>query len=74
MSFGQLCNSKTLVFNWKPTKVFQPIEYCKIRAKNDDASDVFNKVLIVDDEQFNIEALLNILKYCMNIDTDKYCD
>jgi CheY-like chemotaxis protein len=32
------------------------------------------RILIVDDQSFNIEALLIILKYTMGLDTDKYCE
>lgn len=34
----------------------------------------FKRILIVDDEQFNIDALKIILKYKVGIDSDKICD
>ena len=33
-----------------------------------------SKILIVDDEQFNINALLIILQYQVNIDSYNMCD
>ena len=32
------------------------------------------KILLVDDEQYNIEALKIILKYHCNVDSDSICD
>jgi CheY-like chemotaxis protein len=32
------------------------------------------RILIVDDQQFNIEAIIIILKYGLGIDSEKYCD
>ena len=32
------------------------------------------KILLVDDEDYNLAALKIILKYHVNIDVDKYCD
>ena len=31
------------------------------------------RILIVDDQSFNIEALKIILQYCIGIDTNKFC-
>lgn len=33
-----------------------------------------HKILIVDDQSFNIDALKIILKFSINIDTDTLCD
>ena len=38
------------------------------------SEDAQNRILIVDDQQFNIEALIIILKYGLGIDTDSVCD
>lgn len=32
------------------------------------------RILIVDDQQFNIEAIIIILKYGLGIDSEKFCD
>ena len=32
------------------------------------------RILIVDDQSFNIEALMIILKYTIGLDTKKYCE
>ena len=32
------------------------------------------KILLVDDQSFNIEALCIILKYCIGLESDVYCD
>ena len=42
-------------------------------APNSDAGR-FNRILIVDDEQFNIDALKIILRYHCNIDSESVCD
>ena len=34
----------------------------------------FKKILIVDDQSFNIDALKIILKYKIGIETDIFCD
>ena len=33
-----------------------------------------HKILIVDDQGFNVDALMIILKYTMGLDSKKYCD
>jgi ornithine carbamoyltransferase len=44
---------------------------------NENYSNYFNrdfKILIVDDQSFNIQALLIILKYRIGLDTSKLCE
>ena len=44
-------------------------------VKNDNSSENFGfKILLVDDQSFNIDALVVILKYSVGVDSKKYCD
>lgn len=46
----------------------------KKRNTNLDAASFEQKILIVDDQSFNIEAMLIILKYNLGLDSKKYCE
>jgi CheY-like chemotaxis protein len=44
-------------------------------VKNDNPLEECNyKILLVDDQSFNIDALVVILKYSVGVDSKKYCD
>tara|TARA_B110000285_G_C15038407_1_gene570558 strand:+ start:768 stop:980 length:213 start_codon:yes stop_codon:yes gene_type:complete len=38
------------------------------------SQNIQNRILIVDDQQFNIEAIIIILKYGLGIDAETVCD
>jgi len=43
-------------------------------SNNNSSQNVQKRILIVDDQQFNIEAIIIILKYGLGIDAENICD